>query len=59
MRSKTDFSFDSVSVAPFMLLPSTFPRKEFEKARNLQSLFNELVVKIAINNEFLMKSLEG
>lgn len=59
MRSKSNFSFDTVNIAPFMLLPSTFPRKEFEKARNLQPLFNELVVKIAANTDFLANALEG
>jgi glutathione synthase len=51
------FSLDSLSFAPFMLLPSAFPRREFEKSLNLQPLVNELIHRVANNYEFLKKSL--
>lgn len=57
MRSRTNFSADSLNFAPFVLVPSTFPRKEFEKAVEMQPLVNELVHKIANNHEFLTKTL--
>ena len=57
MRSKASYNPDALNVAPFMLLPSTFPRREFEKALQLQPLINELVHTIANNHEFLEKVL--
>ena len=51
------FSLDSLSFAPFMLLPSSFPRREFEKSLKLQPLINELIHRVANNYEFLKKSL--
>ena len=57
MRSKTNFNPDVLQFAPFVLVPSTFPKREFDKAVNLQHLVNELMHKIANNAEFLRKSL--
>ena len=57
MRSKAAYNPDSLNVAPFVLLPSPFPRREFEKAIKLQPLINELVHKIACNHEFLEEVL--
>ncbi|XP_069676038.1 glutathione synthetase-like isoform X4 [Periplaneta americana] len=59
MRSKVNFSKDSLQFAPFVLLPSTFPRKEFNKAVSIQPILNELVHKVAHDYEFLSKSLES
>lgn len=36
LRSKASYSEDSIHFAPFVLLPSTFPRKPFEKAVEIQ-----------------------
>lgn len=36
IRSKSAFSEDSINFAPFALLPSTFPRREFQKAVDIQ-----------------------
>uniref|UniRef100_A0A1B6I2J5 Glutathione synthetase n=2 Tax=Homalodisca liturata TaxID=320908 RepID=A0A1B6I2J5_9HEMI len=59
MRSKTNFSTDSLNFAPFTLLPSAFPRKEFERAVALQPIVNELMHKVAHDHEFLEESLRN
>lgn len=58
MRSKINFSKDSLNVAPFILLPSPFPRKEFKKAVELQIVLNELMHRVAHNRRFLTDSLK-
>lgn len=58
MRSKTNFSTDSLYFAPFILLPSPFPRKEFQKAIELQIVLNELTHRVAHSREFLTKCLK-
>nr|UNN25574.1 glutathione synthetase [Diaphanosoma celebensis] len=57
MRSKTQFNSDALQFAPFVLIPSTFPRKQFEKAIYLQPIVNELIHAVANNHEFLKRSL--
>ncbi|XP_054727084.1 glutathione synthetase-like isoform X2 [Anastrepha obliqua] len=57
MRSKINFSPDSLNFAPFILMPSSFPRKEFEKARNLQTIINQLMHNVAHDEEFLTTTL--
>lgn len=57
MRPKQSYNPDSISFAPFVLVPSVFPRKEFEKAIELQTLVNELIHRIANNYDFLQKTL--
>lgn len=59
MRSRTSFSPDGLIIAPFALLPSTFPRKEFEKAVNIQTVLNVLVHKVAHSYSFLKETLEN
>lgn len=39
--------------APLSLFPSPIPRKQFEKAKNLQSLYNVLYARIATDVDFL------
>lgn len=58
MRSKTNFSEDSLNFAPFVLLPSTFPRQEFRRAVEVQVILNELVHRVAHNREFLTSTLK-
>lgn len=58
MRSKANFSEDSLNFAPFVLLPSTFPSQEFRRAVEVQVILNELVHKIAHNREFLTSTLK-
>ncbi|XP_038218314.1 glutathione synthetase-like isoform X1 [Zerene cesonia] len=59
MRDKKHFSKDSIQIAPFVLLPSPFPRTEFTKAIELQPVLNELMHKVAHNDEFLEKTLQN
>ncbi|XP_017480007.1 PREDICTED: glutathione synthetase-like [Rhagoletis zephyria] len=57
MRSKANFSPDSLNFAPFILVPSSFPRKEFEKAKHLQTIINQLMHNVAHDEEFLTTTL--
>lgn len=59
MRSKESFNRDQVQILPFTLLPSTFPRRNFEKAKNIQLLLNELMHKVAHNKDFITNSLKS
>jgi glutathione synthase len=58
MRSKVNFSTASVQFIPFSLLPSAFPRKEFNKAKEIQTILNELIHKVAHDHEFLCSALK-
>lgn len=58
MRSKNNFSEDSLQFAPFILIPSAFPRKEFIKAVELQPILNELMHRVAHNRLFLTECLK-
>lgn len=44
---------------PFILTPTTFPRREFEKAIKLQTVLNELIHRVAHDTEFLTKTLSN
>ena len=57
MRRKDAFDRDALHFAPFLLLPSPFPRQEFIRAQELQTVLNELMHKVAHDNEFLEKTL--
>ncbi|XP_065212366.1 glutathione synthetase-like isoform X2 [Planococcus citri] len=59
MRSKSNYSRDSVIFAPFTLFPSIFPRVEFEKAVEIQPVLNELMHKVAHDYEFLYNTLKN
>lgn len=45
--------------APFILLPTLFPRSEFEKAVRLQPILNELMHWVAHDTEFLRETLSN
>ncbi|XP_047738761.1 glutathione synthetase isoform X2 [Hyalella azteca] len=57
MRYKDSFSTDTLSMAPFFLLPTPFPRREFEKVYKLQPLINTLMHRVAHSHDFLQRSL--
>ncbi|CAB3229458.1 unnamed protein product [Arctia plantaginis] len=59
MRDRKHFNKDVIQIAPFALLPSPFPRAEFEKAVELQPVLNELMHKVAHDDEFLMGTLQN
>ena len=58
MRTKINFSKDIVPFAPFALLPSSFPRKEFENACEIQLILNKLMHKVAHDYNFLKVTLK-
>lgn len=58
MRSKDKFDPDVLQFAPFVLIPSPFPRKEFETALYLQPILNELTHRVAHDDDFLRTTLE-
>ena len=45
MRQKAKFDRDALHFAPFVLLPSPFPKDEYYKAVKLQTVLNELMHK--------------
>lgn len=59
MRSKEQLNRDTVFYAPFVLLPSSFPRKEFDKATAVQTILNELTHKVAHDHNFITESLKS
>ena len=58
MRRKDAYDRDSLHFAPFLLLPSPFPRDEFDKVCKIQPLLNELMHKVAHDNDFLKETLK-
>lgn len=58
MHSKSAFNRDQVGTAPFILLPSSFPKGEFEKSRRIQTTLNCLMHKVAHDHEFLTEKLK-
>lgn len=59
MRDKKHFNKDVIQIAPFVLLPSPFPRTEFDKAIELQPILNELMHKVAHDDCFLEHTLQN
>jgi len=53
-----NFSTASLQFIPFGLLPSAFPLKEFNKAKEIQVILNELIHKVAHDHEFLCSALK-
>ena len=47
MRRKDAFDTDALHFAPFVLFPSPFPRQEFNKAIEIQTVLNELMHKVS------------
>jgi len=52
------FDRDALHFAPFLLFPTPFPREEFHKAVELQTVLNELMHKVAHDYDFLKESLK-
>ncbi|CRL02584.1 CLUMA_CG015836, isoform B [Clunio marinus] len=57
MRSKANFNPDNLQFAPFVLTPSLYPRKEFEKATKLQIILNKMIHNVAHDVDFLRETL--
>eukprot|EP00095_Tigriopus_kingsejongensis_P004650 maker-scaffold29_size597861-snap-gene-4.34 protein:Tk04650 transcript:maker-scaffold29_size597861-snap-gene-4.34-mRNA-1 annotation:"glutathione synthetase-like isoform x1" len=58
MRRRDAYDRDALHFAPFLLLPSPFPKSEFEKACHLQPILNELMHKVAHDRQFLTETLK-
>lgn len=58
MRSRDNFNRDALQFAPFLLIPSSFPRKEFNRACELQTILNKLMHRLAHDYEFLKDTLK-
>ncbi|XP_071865119.1 glutathione synthetase isoform X2 [Bombus fervidus] len=58
MRSKQNFNENILQFAPFILMPSPFPRKEFENACSIQIILNILIHRVAQDYNFLKATLE-
>lgn len=43
---------------PFTLLPSSFPRQDYQELREVQSIVNELLHRVARDEKFLRESLK-
>ncbi|KAI4504794.1 hypothetical protein M0802_000344 [Mischocyttarus mexicanus] len=59
MRSKTNFNKNQVQIAPFALLPSSFPKKFYDKVKDVQVLLNGLIHKVAHDDNFIRRTLKG
>ncbi|XP_037046210.1 glutathione synthetase-like isoform X2 [Bradysia coprophila] len=59
LRSKANFNPDVMQIAPFTLIPTAFPRQEFEKAVRLQTILNELMHWVAHDSDFLCETLSS
>ncbi|XP_047482294.1 glutathione synthetase-like isoform X1 [Penaeus chinensis] len=59
MRFKDTYNPDILQMAPFFLLPSAFPRREFDRVVKLQPLINVLMHRIAHDHEFLESALKN
>lgn len=59
MRPMDGYDPDGMRFAPFVLLPSTFPKSEFDRAVRLQPIINELFHKVAHSYDFLLESLKS
>jgi len=59
MRQKSKYDRDALHFAPFVLLPSPFPKDEYYKAINLQTILNELMHKVAHDYDFLKEALKN
>lgn len=58
MRPKQNFNENILQFAPFILMPSPFPRKEFENACSIQIILNILIHRVAQDYNFLKATLE-
>ncbi|XP_026297982.1 glutathione synthetase isoform X2 [Apis mellifera] len=58
MRSKQNFNKNVLQFAPFILMPSPFPRKEFINACQIQVILNMLIHRVAQDYNFLKETLE-
>ncbi|XP_064108451.1 glutathione synthetase-like isoform X2 [Macrobrachium nipponense] len=59
MRYRDRYDADKLEFAPFFLLPSAFPKREFERVVKIQPLINILMHRVAHDHEFLESTLKN
>lgn len=57
MRRKTHYDRDALHFAPFVLFPSPFPEKNFDRIVNIQLVVNELFHKVKLSQNSKKKLL--
>jgi hypothetical protein len=57
-NNKNDVDFDDATFLSFTLLPSPFPRQDFEFAVEIQTHWNKLIHCVSNDYEFLYSSLK-
>ena len=58
MRYRNRYSAETMEMAPFFLLPSSFPRRDFDYMTKIQPHVNLLMHKIAHDYDFLYTCLK-
>lgn len=58
IRPKHFYGRDYLQLAPFALIPSSFPRKHFETAKAIQPILNKLIHRVACDFDFLKETLK-
>lgn len=58
MRYKDRYDPDILEIAPFFLLPSPFPKRDFENIIEIQPVINLLMHKVAHDYNFLHSCLK-
>ncbi|XP_043261242.1 glutathione synthetase-like [Colletes gigas] len=58
MRSRMNLNKNVLQFAPFILMPSPFPKKEFDNACRIQTILNILIHRVAQDYNFLKETLE-
>lgn len=56
-RSKVNLNKNFIQFAPFALMPSPFPKEEFQNACDIQIILNKLVYRVAHDYDFLKETL--
>lgn len=57
-RNINEKSNDLASHLPVTLFPTSFAKKEFEYAQNVQKIFQKLIFNISQDHDFLMNTLK-
>ncbi|XP_074109210.1 glutathione synthetase [Cotesia typhae] len=59
MHSNKCFDRNCVKISKFTLIPTSFPKCEFDKAKSIQVTINKLMHKVAYDDEFLTETLQS
>lgn len=56
MCFKKNYDRNKVQLSRFVLVPTSFPKVEFEKAIVIQKILNKLIHKVAYDHDFIYKT---